>query len=225
MSRRTWGVLALVVAVGAGWAVLNLTSRTGPGRPPAPEGRQEARPAATATPTAVATPTALATPAAVATPGAVATTPAAAPPARTSTPAPTPAGEPQVPAELPTAEPGLDRALARDYRRALEGQGIRIIALAITDRRKAGGARRADIVYQTKTTGAITALRPEIVRIAGPATNPRLALDLITVRAARRDGVILATVSIAVPDIDRWLKTQISDDEFYATWAVRTPGR
>ena len=55
--------------------------------------------------------------------------------------------------------------------------------------------------------------------------RPRLALDLITVRAARADGTIAATISVTVPDIDRWLKAQITDDEFYRTWTVRTRPR
>ncbi len=149
------------------------------------------------------------------------------------TPAPsaqTPAAGPQapdppVPVTLPTGEPDLDRALARDYRKALEAQRIKVTALAITDRRATRGSRRADIVYQTSTSGTLDALRPEIARILGPGASPRLALDLITVRAARADGTIAATISVAVPDIDRWLKAQITDDEFYRTWTVRTRPR
>ncbi len=131
--------------------------------------------------------------------------------------------EPIVPPNVPTSEPELDRQLAQDYRKALEAQRLKITALAITDRRSSGGSRRADIVYKTATSGGLTAVRPEIARILGAGTSPRLALDIITVRAARADGRIVATVSAGIPDIERWLKRQINDDEFYRTWVVRAP--
>lgn len=118
-----------------------------------------------------------------------------------------------------------DEALAGDYRRALEAQGFRVLALAITDRRATGGARRADVVYVTRTSGTLAALRPEIARVAAPGANPRLALDLITVRAARSGGRIVLTVTMAVPLLDRWLHAQLSDAEFYQTWTVRPPPR
>ena len=126
-----------------------------------------------------------------------------------------------VPIDLPTTPPGLDRELAGDYQRALAAQGLRITALAITDRRAAGGARRADIVYRTAAAGTLAAVRPELVRILSPGANPKLALDLITVRATRADGTVLGTVTVSVTDLDRWLKGQSGDDEFYATWTVR----
>lgn len=151
---------------------------------------------------------------------------APAPSATSQAPGASPqAPDPAVPVAIPTGEPGLDRALARDYRKALEAQRIKVTALAITDRRATRGSRRADIVYQTSTSGTLDALRPEIARILGPGASPRLALDLITVRAARADGTIAATISVTVPDIDRWLRAQISDDEFYRTWTVRTRPR
>ncbi|MDR7481073.1 MAG: hypothetical protein QN183_09225 [Armatimonadota bacterium] len=118
-----------------------------------------------------------------------------------------------------------DSALAGDYRRALEAQGFRVLALAITDRRATGGARRADIVYVTRAGGTAAALRPEVARVAAPGANPRLALDLITVRAVRPNGSIVLTVTMAVPHLDRWLHAQLSDAEFYRTWTIRTPPR
>lgn len=142
-------------------------------------------------------------------------------------PSPAPVGparaEPTVPSSLPTTEPDLDRELAQGYRKLLEGQGFKVIALAITDRRKTGGARRADIVYQTSISGRFDALRPEIGRIFGAGTSSRLALDIITVRAIQPNGKVVATVSVGIPDIERWLRKQSSDDEFYRTWTVRTP--
>ncbi len=125
-----------------------------------------------------------------------------------------------VPIDLPTTPPGLDRELAKDYQRALVAQGLRITALAVTDRRATGGARRADIVYRT-AAGTLAAVRAELVRIVSPGANPKLALDQITVRATRADGTVLGTVTVSVTDLGRWLKAQMSDDEFYATWAVR----
>ncbi len=151
-------------------------------------------------------------------PGATAPAPAAASPTPRMPP---PIPEPPVPMNLPTAEPGLDQALARDYQRALVAQGIRVTALAITDRRASGGVRRADIVYRTATAGTLAALRPEVIRILSPGANPRLALDQITVRAFRPTGTLLGTITVAVADLDRWLKAQISDEEFTATWTVR----
>ena len=120
---------------------------------------------------------------------------------------------------------GLDDVLASDYRRALEAQGFRVLALAITDRRATGGARRADVVYLTRTDGTPAALRREIARIAAPGANPRLALDQITVRAARPTGRIALAVTIAVPHLDSWLRGQLDDAAFYRTWAVQTPPR
>ena len=120
---------------------------------------------------------------------------------------------------------GLDDVLASDYRRALEARGFRVLALAITDRRATGGARRADVVYLTQTDGTPAALRREIARIAAPGANPRLALDQITVRAARPTGRIALAVTIAVPHLDSWLRGQLDDAAFYRTWAVQTPPR
>lgn len=141
-------------------------------------------------------------------------TPSTQPPV---SPDPTPA----VPIDLPTTPPGLDRELAGDYQRALVAQGFRITALTVTDRRAAGGARRADIVYRTAAAGTLAAVRPELVRILSPGANPKLALDQITVRATRADGTVLGAVTVSVTNLDRWLKAQIGDDEFYGTWAVR----
>lgn len=140
---------------------------------------------------------------------------------------PAPAGparaDPTVPSSLPTTEPDLDRELAQGYRKLLEGQGFKIIALAITDRRRTGGARRADIVYQTALSGRFEALRPEVARIFGAGTSSRLALDIITVRAVQAKGKVAATVSAGIPDIERWLRKLATDEEFYRTWVVRTP--
>ncbi|MGH2404102.1 MAG: hypothetical protein ACRDGN_06490 [bacterium] len=150
----------------------------------------------------------------------------------TPTLAPTPSGtglagpprpEPTVPASLPTAEPELDRQLAQGYRKLLEAQGLKITALAITDRRQTGGARRADIVYQTATAGTLKALRAEIARILGAGTSSRLALDIVTVRAVNASGKVVATVSAGIPDIERWLRKQSTDEDFYRAWIVRTP--
>jgi hypothetical protein len=111
--------------------------------------------------------------------------------------------------------------LAADYRKALEGQGFRIGALTIVDTRAGGGMRRAQIVYRTGAGSTLAALRPEIIRMISPGANPRLALDQIIVRATRPDGAPIVAVTITVADLDRWLKTQITDPEFYARW---TPG-
>lgn len=127
--------------------------------------------------------------------------------------------------EIPTPPPGLDRALADDYRRALVAQGLQVISLKITDRRASGGIRRAEITYRTRTTGTLSALRPEVVRVIAPSANPRLALDLVVVQAVRRDGSVAATITVQVAVIDRWLKAQISDDEFYGRWAVKGGSR
>ncbi len=140
-------------------------------------------------------------------------------------PAPGARVSPSVPDIMPSAEPGLDRELSAIYRKALESQGIKVLGLAITDQRASGGARRADILYRTAADGRIATLRPEIVRIISPGANPRLALDTITVRAAKPDGTIAATVSVTVPEVDRWLKGQMPDQEFYSRWVVRTPSR
>ncbi len=148
-------------------------------------------------------------------------TPASTAPAPAGSPRP----EPTVPISVPTAEPELDRQLAQGYRKLLESQGLKVTAVAITDRRQAGGARRADIVYQTATAGGFDALRPEIAKILGAGTSSRLALDIVTVRAARATGKVVATVSAGIPDIERWLRKQATDDEFYRTWTVRTPSR
>lgn len=131
--------------------------------------------------------------------------------------------EPTVPVSVPTAEPELDRQLAQGYRKALEAQGLKITALAITDRRQAGGARRADIVYRPATAGGLDALRPEIAKILGAGTSSRLALDIVTVRAVRANGKVIATVSAGIPDIERWLRKQSNDEDFYRSWTVRTP--
>lgn len=127
--------------------------------------------------------------------------------------------------EIPTPPPGLDRALAGDYRRALAAQGFQVISLVITDRRAARGVRRAEIAYRTKTAGTLAALRPEVVRVIAPSANPRLALDLVVVRAVRRDDRVAAAITIQVAVIDRWLKAQISDDEFFGRWEVRSGSR
>ncbi len=132
-----------------------------------------------------------------------------------------PAAEPIVPLDLPTPPPGLDRTLAADYRRALEGRGIRVRALTITDARSTGGVRRAEVVYQTATDGSFDALRPEIVRIVGPGVNPKLALDQIVIRPVRPTGSGVVVVTVTVMDADRWLKAQIGDAEFYRRWTVR----
>jgi hypothetical protein len=143
---------------------------------------------------------------------------------RTPTPTTgTPAADPAVPIDLPTPPPGLDRALAADLRRALEGQGFRITGLTIVDTRATGGIRRAEIVYRTATDGSLEALRPEIVRILGPSVNPKLALDQIAVRPVRASGTAVATVTVTVVDADRWLKAQMSDADFYRRWTVRRP--
>lgn len=127
--------------------------------------------------------------------------------------------------EIPTPQPGLDRALAGDYRRALETQGFQVISLVITDRRATGGIRRAEIAYRTRTAGTFSALRPEVVRVIAPSANPRLALDLVVVRAVRRDGSVAAAITVQVAVIDRWLKAQISDDEFFGRWVVNRGSR
>jgi hypothetical protein len=134
-----------------------------------------------------------------------------------------PAAEPVVPVDLPTPPPGLDRELAADYRKALEGQGFSIGALTIVDTRAGGGMRRAQIIYRTRAGSTLAALRPEIIRMISPGANPRLALDQIIVRATRPDGAPIIAVTITVADLDRWLKTQITDTEFYARWTTGTP--
>jgi hypothetical protein len=136
---------------------------------------------------------------------------------------PSPAPEPSIPEGLPTPEPGLDQQLAGDYRRALEAHGSRVVALAITDRRASSGIRRADIVYRPASAGPLATLRPEIARIFGPGANPKLALDQITVRAVRPGGTVIVAVTASVADVDRWLRNEITDKEFYATWSVSVP--
>jgi hypothetical protein len=128
--------------------------------------------------------------------------------------------EPVVPIDLPTPAPGLDRALAADYRGALAGQGFRVAALTIIDTRAAAGVRRAEIIYRTTTGRTLETLRSEIVRVVSPGANPKLALDQITVRATTPAGAPIVTVTITVADLDRWLKTAISDAEFYHGWTV-----
>lgn len=132
---------------------------------------------------------------------------------------------PPAPQVSSSDEPELDRELSATYKKALEGQGLKILGLAITDRRTRGGARRADILYRTRTDGRLVSLRPEIVRILGPGANPQLALDTITVRAALPNGRIAATVAVTVPEVDRWLKSQMTDEEFYGRWIMSTPLR
>lgn len=139
--------------------------------------------------------------------------------------APTPAPEPAVPVELATPMPGLDGALAQDYRRALVAQGIEVVSVGITDRRATGGVRQAAIFYRTRTDGTLAALRPEVIRVLAPGANPKLALDRITVRVTHRDGTTAATIALSVADLDRWLKTQIGDDEFFSRWTVRGASR
>lgn len=143
-------------------------------------------------------------------------------PAMPATPGASAGAEPAVPEVLPTPAPGLDRELAADYRGALRSQGVEVASLTILDERASGGARRAEIVYRTATDGRLAALRPEIVRILGPGANPRLALDRIVVvpmYAARP----VAVVTVSVADLDRWLRAQIDDAEFYARWSVKPP--
>jgi len=137
-----------------------------------------------------------------------------------------PGGPASPPAQTSSSdEPELDRELSATYRKALERQGLKILGLAITDRRSTGGARRADVLYRTTTDGRLAALRPEMVRILSPGANSQLALDTITVRAALPSGRIAAAVSVTVPEVDRWLKSQMTDEEFYRRWIVSTPPR
>lgn len=161
------------------------------------------------------------TPAAgAATPGAAApgATPGGAAPPGTRTPR---GGESFVPSAMPTPAPGLDAALARDYRMALERQGIRVVALTIVDRRGAGGARVAEVAFQPRASGSLEALRPELGRILGAAASPRLALDQVTVRAVGPGGRVITTVSVSITVIDRWLRGEMSDDAFAREWTVR----
>ena len=140
-------------------------------------------------------------------------------------PAATPTPEPAVPVDLPTPAPGLDRALTADYRRALTTHGHKVLGLTIVDTRATGGARRAEIVYKTTTDGSMKALRPEVARIISPGANPRLALDQIVVRPARPNGTSIMAITISVMELDRWLKAQTTDEEFYASWTVRQGAR
>lgn len=132
--------------------------------------------------------------------------------------------EPLVPTVLPTTPPGLDRRLADDYRRALARQGFQIVSLIITDTRAARGLRRAEITYRTGGA-SLSAVRPEVVRLLGPGANPRLALDQIVVRPIRANGSPLGVITVSVADLDRWLKAQMPDAEFYSRWALTGPGR
>lgn len=148
---------------------------------------------------------------------------AASPPGHAA--APSPAPEPAVPVDLPTPAPGLDRALTSDYRKALTAHGHKVLGLTIVDTRATGGARRAEIIYQTATDGSMKALRPEVARIVSPGANPRLALDQIVVRPARPNGAVVVTVTVTVMELDRWLKAQTTDEEFYESWSVRQSAR
>jgi hypothetical protein len=134
------------------------------------------------------------------------------------------ATEPIVPTVLPTTPPGLDRRLADDYRNALTRQGFQIVSLIITDTRAARGLRRAEITYRTRGA-SLTAVRPEVVRLLGPGANPRLALDQIAIRPLRSDGRPLGIITVSVADLDRWLKAQMPDTEFYRRWTLTGPGR
>lgn len=207
MTRRTliW-ILILAAAGAAVWAGFALWRQPVPGPGPA------------TTPAAEVPPRTLVPPTSPAAPGTAA-------PAAPRTPAPRAAPEPEVPEDLPTPPPGLDRELASDYKEALARQGIPVTSLEITDTRATGGARRAEIAYRTAAGPSMAALRPEIVRILGPGANPRLALDQITVRAIGPQGKVVASVTVSVPDLDRWLRAQIGDGEFYSRWTVRGPAR
>jgi hypothetical protein len=129
--------------------------------------------------------------------------------------------EPAAAAALPSPAPGLDQALAHDYHKALTNQGVRVSSLVIIDGRAQGGARRAEIIYRTKTNGTLGALRAEIVRLLGPGANPRLALDQVVVFPTRNGNTALGRVIVVIPDYERWLRGQMSDDEFYDRWTVR----
>lgn len=132
--------------------------------------------------------------------------------------------EPAVPAALPTTPPGLDRRLADDYKSALSKQGFQIVSLVITDTRSTRGLRRAEIVYRTRGA-TLSAVRREVVRLLGPGANPRLALDQIAVRPLRSNGAPLGTITVSVVDLDRWLKAQMTDAEFYGRWTLTRPER
>jgi hypothetical protein len=123
-----------------------------------------------------------------------------------------------------SAQPDLDRLLAEDYQRALTRQGFQIVSLRIADTRAVRGVRRAEITYRTRGT-SMRAIRPEVVRLLAPGANPRLALDHITIRPLGPGGRPLGVITVAVADLDRWLKAQTSDDEFYSRWTVVEPGR
>lgn len=127
-------------------------------------------------------------------------------------------------AGLPTTPPGLDRRLADDYKSALSKQGFRVVSLVITDTRPARGLRRAEIVYRTGAA-SLSAVRPEVVRLLGPGANPRLALDQIVIRPLRSSGAPLGAITVSVMDLDRWLKAQMTDAEFYGRWTLTGPGR
>jgi hypothetical protein len=212
MSRRALVLVVLVVLTVAALAAV-IVSRT---RPTADQ------PPGTTAPPAILAPSPL-PPQPESAPGGTAASPAPEPGAPEA--APTPAPEPVVPVDLSTPAPGLDRELAGDYRKALDAQGVRITDLTIIDTRATGGVRRAEIVYRTATDGSPAALRPEVIRVIGPGANPGLALDRLVVRAIRANGTAAATVTVTVVDLDRWLKAQITDDEFYGRWIVERPGR
>lgn len=205
-------ILILAAAGAAAWAGIALWRQPAPGSGPGAAPGTEAPLYAPASPTVPATPG----------PAAPASPPTPAPRAAPATPV---VPEPAVPEVIPTPPPGLDQELARDYKEALARQGIPITSLEITDTRATGGARRAEIAYRTAAGQSMAALRPEIVRILGPGANPRLALDQITVLAVGPQGKVVASVTVSVPDLDRWLRAQIGDGEFYSRWTVRGPAR
>ena len=125
-------------------------------------------------------------------------------------------------AAIPSSHPmSLDQELAHDYQNALVRQGVRISSLVIVDDRAHGGIRRAEIIYRTTTTGTLAALRPEIVRLLGPSANPRLALDQTFFFPTKNGTAALGRIIVVVPDYERWLRNQMTDDEFYGRWTVR----
>ena len=117
--------------------------------------------------------------------------------------------------------PSLDQELAQDYQNALVRQGVRVSSLIIVDSRAQGGARRAEIIYRTSTNGTLAAIRLEIVRLLGPSANPRLALDQAFFFPTKTGTTAIGRVIVVVPDYERWLRNEISDEEFYGRWTVR----